>query len=445
MKLTIKNFVIIHDSKVNLYYFPNNILQQTSNMLTKRGFLTVWLLITLIAYWYGDNPVMCTLHQVKGQWLFTFGTQTIKKETKDYDKFSWGRHQPTKLVEFNSDPGEQQRFLNELQGVSADKAKESIRQVVFELTDYDNHVYQHQYDGENISAAQENVGNWTMLLHEGLLGFVFDQKLDQMIVFNSFWRYNLLDKSEKKYESIWYETMVGWYHTINQDDPNSEDWGCFYAKKIDPTKEDLDQSKHFIFNGGRPVFTDKSNNNNKWINDLKSKALSGLLTWHTDSSRDIAKSANFAAFSPTLIEDSHGVPSSSKISRDNEGKLSGLGDYYYLVGKNPQDISDLELPHSLNWNNINGYSFFPEIVKQGCGNWYLIASIYSMESRIMIASNGKLKPKISIQQQMDWNWYAEGCVGGLPINVAKYGWEFEFVSEKNDTQVSLAQNEIGIQ
>ena len=372
---------------------------------------------------------MWMLHQIKGRWLFTFGTETIKKSTRNYDKFSWGRHQPTQIVQFSSDEGEQQKLLNELQGVSSDNQIDSIRQVVYELTDYNNHVYQHQYDGESLSDSKKNIGNWTMTLHEGMMGFIFDEDLNEMITFDSFWRYNLVDNASSKYESIWYETMVGWYHTINSEDSDDEDWGWFYAKKIDPTHDDLDQSKHVYFEGGNPAFKSTSSED-KWVDNVKTKAKSGLLTWHTDESRDVASDSNYVAFSPSFEEDTNGVPSASNISHDNEGKLQELGDYYYLVGKDPQTISDSELPHSLNWNNINGYSFYPKIVKQTWGDCYLVASISCMESRIMIATNGKLKPKLSLQQQKNWNWYIEGWDGGLPVNVAKYGWEFEFTSEE---------------
>ena len=79
---------------------------------------------------------------------------------------------------------------------------------------------------------------------------------------------------------------------------------------------------------------------------------------------------------------------------------------------------------------VNGYSFYPPIKNQECGDCYLVASLSCIESRIRIATNGKLKPTLSNKQQKDCNWYVEGCEGGLPINVAKYGWEFQLTSEE---------------
>lgn len=42
-------------------------------------------------------------------------------------------------------------------------------------------------------------------------------------------------------------------------------------------------------------------------------------------------------------------------------------------------------------------------------------------------SDGQIELKLSNPQQKDCNFYSEGCEGGLPINVAKYGQEFQFV------------------
>ena len=47
-----------------------------------------------------------------------------------------------------------------------------------------------------------------------------------------------------------------------------------------------------------------------------------------------------------------------------------------------------------------------------------------------IMSNGALRTIISNQQQKDCNFYIEGCGGGLPINVAKWGMEFGLMDEQ---------------
>lgn len=396
-------------------------------MSLNKGFLCVCIVLWLIVSTYADNPVMWMLHQIKGKWLFTFGTNTVKKGSNEYDKFTWGRHQPTQLVTFNSDPNEQQNLLNTLQGVESGQETGTVRDAVYQFTDFDNHVYQFDYDGTNISTTGKTIGNWTMILHEGMMGFIMDDYSNSMLTFDTFWRYNLIDKTKNEYESICYETMVGWYHTMNPDDPNDEDWACFYAKKLYPTSDDLNPKTHAIFKNGSPLLKTSK------IVDICSskisvKVKSGELTWYADESAGVATADNYVSFSPT--SDSSSTTSATQINYDIEGKLSELGSYYSLVGRDPQTISDEELPESLNWSNINGYSFYPPIKNQECGDCYLVASLSCIESRIRIATNGKLKPTLSNKQQKDCNWYVEGCDGGLPINVAKYGWEFQLTSEE---------------
>mmetsp|Transcript_15240 Transcript_15240/g.17678 ORF Transcript_15240/g.17678 Transcript_15240/m.17678 type:complete len:98 (-) Transcript_15240:512-805(-) len=87
-----------------------------------------------------------------------------------------------------------------------------------------------------------------MVLHEGMLGFYFDRDVDEMISIDTFWRYNLIE-GDDTFESVCYETMVGWYHTMLPNNPDDEQWGCFYAKKA-PTARDLKEK--IIFKNGNP-------------------------------------------------------------------------------------------------------------------------------------------------------------------------------------------------
>lgn len=204
------------------------------------------VIVILLNQSLADNPVLCTLHQVKGDWIFSFAENTIKKGEYDFDKMSCGRHQPTKLVKYNDDPDAQIKQLIELNGGDS----VALTEFKVKLTDTDYFVY-HQGEGES---KPQPIGNWTMIVHEGLLGFLIDSHLDKPIVFNNFFRYNLVDESKPDYESICYETMVGWFHTINPENEDDEDWGCFFAKKVNPTEEDLDPSTHIHFVNESPVF-----------------------------------------------------------------------------------------------------------------------------------------------------------------------------------------------
>lgn len=52
--------------------------------------------------------------------------------------------------------------------------------------------------------------------------------------------------------------------------------------------------------------------------------------------------------------------------------------------------------------------------------------------------------RVSNQHQKDCNFYIEGCGGGLPINVAKWGWEFGLVDEQcYDDSLNEGQSDVG--
>lgn len=386
-------------------------------MLQSRTFIAVLLAALMLASAYADNPVLCKIHQITGKWKFTFDTATVKKGTKDYERMSCGRHQPMQIVNFDDDPNAQNKFLAEIQGLSEGEEPKT-REAYFELTHNQDHMYQLDQDGNQISD-----GRWTMVIHEGFMGFIEDVTIGEMITFSSFYRYNLIDEGSKSYESICYETMVGWYHTINPDNEDDEDWGCFYAKKVEPTEEDLNEEFHAVFkNGGLQmnISPETKQCDKRTIKEVRDHKL----TWSADSSVGAATADDYVSFSPTRaagIEDED----LESDGGSNKGKLKKLGNSYRLLGLDPDTIDTADLPPAVNWNDVGGYSFFPDIKNQACGDCYLVATESVIESRISIMTNGRINTKLSLQQQKDCNFYIERCDGGLPINVAKYGWEFQ--------------------
>ena len=98
--------------------------------------------------------------------------------------------------------------------------------------------------------------------------------------------------------------------------------------------------------------------------------------------------------------------------------------------RDPASISEDELPDYLNWADVNGESFFPDIIHQKWSECYIDSFVKAYESRVRIKTRNKLKPNISIQHIIDWNFYSEGCDGGIPLNVAKFAWEFFLVDDE---------------
>jgi hypothetical protein len=89
-----------------------------------------------------------------------------------------------------------------------------------------------------------------------------------------------------------------------------------------------------------------------------------------------------------------------------------------------------KLPKNFDWRNVDGTNYDSPIRKQGeCGSCYAIAAVSVLESRIRIASNNRLKPLLSPSSVLSCSRYNQGCFGGYPYLVGKFGKEFGFVEE----------------
>jgi len=89
-----------------------------------------------------------------------------------------------------------------------------------------------------------------------------------------------------------------------------------------------------------------------------------------------------------------------------------------------------KLPLEFDWRNVDGTSYDSPVRKQGeCGSCYAIAATSVLESRIRIKSNNRMKPLLSPSSILSCSRYNQGCFGGYPYLVGKFGKEFGFVEE----------------
>jgi len=89
-----------------------------------------------------------------------------------------------------------------------------------------------------------------------------------------------------------------------------------------------------------------------------------------------------------------------------------------------------KLPQKFDWRNVDGTNYDSPVRKQGeCGSCYAIAAVSVMECRIRIKSNNRLKPILSPSSILACSRYNQGCFGGYPYLVGKFGRENGFVEE----------------
>ena len=373
--------------------------------------LIIFLLTLAINFWYADNPVRCTLHEIVGNWTFVLSSETFEPDLHSKE-ITCGKGQPGRIL----------------------KVKPNVKLKFNSYTKMDVSL---TYDSKAIT--KNSIGDYTLLLQEGII-----VKTNNLI-FNTFWRYNFIgsekeviklkkeqkeniylnlpkfedileeDMSDKSlFESIWYETMVGksyylmmllyfigWYHTLD-----NKVWGCFYGYKTKPLRAELDPNTHTILDFESLPFEPG-----------KKKA---------DTASIVERLYNEGKLKFSIYQDFNSHPIERKIFKNSANKI----DIFKLVGKNPNSINENELPEYLNWADIEGESYFPEIIKQKWGECYAEAFLHVFESRIRIMTRNRVKPNISREHILGCNFYAEGCDGGLPLNVAKFAHEFFLVEEE---------------
>lgn len=89
-----------------------------------------------------------------------------------------------------------------------------------------------------------------------------------------------------------------------------------------------------------------------------------------------------------------------------------------------------QVPDGFDWRDVDGINYDSPVRKQGeCGSCYAIAAISVMEARIRIRSNNRLKPILSPASVISCSRYNQGCAGGYPFLVGKFGKEFGFVED----------------
>lgn len=249
--------------------------------------------------------------------------------------------------------------------------------------------------------TEKAIGNYTLIFNEGIVAFLNGR------VYHTTWRYNNIGSSRKPiYESDCTQTLIGWSHSTTEDgnlvNPEEDSWNCFFASRIDEPEwiedhyelanQDLvDSEGNPIQASGGPVVHDER---------TESSGLGHLLL---------------------SDEDQHNVEEQS-FSVDEEELFKFLDTPIEEMGDDEET-----LPSNWDWREINGVAFTSSPPDQGgCGSCYIHAAVGMAESRIRVASKGKLNPALSVQHIVDCNFHTEGCNGGYEGTVALFAWEFGF-------------------
>jgi hypothetical protein len=91
------------------------------------------------------------------------------------------------------------------------------------------------------------------------------------------------------------------------------------------------------------------------------------------------------------------------------------------------DVS--QYPKSLDWSQVAGGAYIPDVLDQGhCGSCYAAAATDAITARARIKAKGQLNSfTLSTQSVVQCSGHNQGCDGGYPYLVGKFGHEIGFV------------------
>jgi cathepsin C len=322
------------------------------------------------------------------------------------------------------------------------KLPDSVMTMVDNRVRFDHPNFKTTHDYEVILSepnvatdGKGNKGTWTMVYDEGfevrIAGktyfafFVYVPKVSEPTADNN-----------ADFDSICSETFTGWYH-----DFNDTEWGCYIAKKKGSKGERT------------PSFTSKGLRRRRLQADVRTALTSGELSRGVVRQQKLDNGDQLWRPDMSLIEEINNDPTRgwtakaydhfTKLTVAEMRKLLGTTKYAKNGGF-PEPISFLgmeekakvteedlaEFPKHFDWRTEDGGNYMTEVISQGsCGSCYAIAATDMISIRLRIMTKGKDQTKVSAQNVVSCSDYNQGCEGGYPFLVGKFGRDIGYVPE----------------
>eukprot|EP00947_MAST-08B_sp_MAST-8B-sp1_P006351 g6351.t1 len=276
--------------------------------------------------------------------------------------------------------------------------------------------------------AAGNKGTWTMIYDEGFEVVINNQK------FFTFFRYepkpSVADPQPDKNEdfiSFCDETFTGWFHTV--EDTN---WGCYIGKRTSaPARAPLGQSHSFKSlrmrdhdderDGEVSSFSEVSaRRRTPADDDLFTADASFIETVNSDKERTWTATAH-KQFEGMRIGDMMKMLGRTKFMK-SVNPPDGL-----QLDNRPDDVKYAGLPAEYDLRKVRPQAMTPIVSQGSCGSCYAIAAADAMSIRLKMQQPDA--PKLSPQNVVSCSDYNQGCEGGYPFLVGKFGEDIGFVPE----------------
>jgi C1A family cysteine protease len=115
----------------------------------------------------------------------------------------------------------------------------------------------------------------------------------------------------------------------------------------------------------------------------------------------------------------------------SQHKVPDLSAQFGKHSGTPVDISSY--PKCLDWSTVEDGRYIPDVLDQGhCGSCYAASATDAITARARIKTKGKLDHRfsLSVQSVVQCSGHNQGCDGGYPYLVGKFGHEIGFVTSE---------------
>jgi len=220
-------------------------------------------------------------------------------------------------------------------------------------------------------------------------------------------------------------TLPGWYHSMVEEGeaPVKGSWGCYYGVKKgadDPWQGKgaglaQEDDTGFLEEPPQPpaaqyqpeeelVQEQNAREGRSWEAALYPELFNGL------SMKELAQ-----------------LGGASKKAAHHVKAAAPMVDKAALAAK----IDTSDLPEAFDWSDVGGKNYLDKVINQGgCGSCYAVSSTDMLSTRLRIkdrktvAAGASGPNKVSAQNVLDCSEYNQGCSGGFPFLVQKFGSEF---------------------
>jgi len=242
-------------------------------------------------------------------------------------------------------------------------------------------------------------GTWTMIYDEGFEVRVAGQK---------FFAFSYYEKSGYGVKNVCHKTFPGWFHKAGS--PDSKSWGCYHGTKDTPherdvTTSDLRQmSTNLLDRTYTPEHKLVEHINQRPNGSWKAKVYP---QFEGQTLRQLHKKGGMRLAKPPM-------------SNQDADSLIEL-----QAGSTETETDISNLPEHFDWRNKDGKNYVNPVENQGpCGSCYVHASMDALISRVRIQTKNKVQPRLSVENMLACNQYAQGCEGGYGYLVGKYIQDF---------------------